>query len=189
MENAKMQVQGKNELQGGARREAKRETRALALSGMLIGIGFVLHTVVPPLFFGIKPDFLLSCMFIAIAVHLDAKNALVTGAVAGIVAALTTGFPGGQIPSLLDKVFSALAVYAFLRLMPKNLSKAKGHGIFALACFAGTVFSGMIFLGAALMIAGLPAPFTGLMTGIVLPTAALNTVFGVVMYKLQERFK
>ena len=166
----------------------KRATKGLVLSGLLIGVGFVLHAVVPPLFFGIKPDFLLACMFIAVVANMDAKNALVTGVVAGIVAALTTGFPGGQIPSVLDKVISAMAVYAIYNMLPKNLSAGKNLMMFGAICFVATVISGLVFLGSALAIVGLPAPFMALVAGIVLPTAAGNTVFGIIMYKVQQRF-
>lgn len=171
--------------------ETKRRairTKSLALSGILIGIGFVLHSIVPPLFFGIKPDFLLACMFIAIFANLDFKNALVTGLVAGIVAALTTGFPGGQLPSVLDKIASALVVYSLLKLLPSGLSAVKKTSAFGLVTFVGTLISGMVFLGSALFIAGLPAPFRALVLGIVLPTAVINTAFGVMMYSLQQRF-
>ena len=166
----------------------KKATKGLVLSSLLIGIGFVLHAIVPPLFFGIKPDFLLACMFIAVVVNMDAKNALVTGIVAGIVAALTTGFPGGQLPSVLDKITSAMVVYAMYKMIPKNLSPAQNLGIFGIVCFLGTVISGLVFLGSALAIAGLPAPFMALVVGIVLPTAVGNTAFGILMYKVQQRF-
>lgn len=175
--NAQVKVQG-----------TKAQTKALVLSGLLIGIGFVLHAVTPPLFFGIKPDFLLACMFIAVIANCDLKNTLVTGIVAGIVAALTTSFPGGQIPSVIDKVASALFVLALYQGLPKMNGMTADTVRFGLISCIGTILSGVVFLGSALAIAGLPAPFMVLVTGIVLPTAAANTVLGVMMYQLYKRF-
>lgn len=164
-------------------------TRTLALSGILIGIGFVLHAIVPPIFFGIKPDFMLACMFVAILINPNIKNAVVVGVVAGIVAAMTTGFPGGQLPSLVDKLLSAVAVYALVSMIPAKASKAAVLVIFTVISFVGTVISGLVFLGSALVIAGLPAPMMSLVLGIVLPTAVANAGVGALMYKVQSSLK
>ncbi len=166
----------------------KLETKTLALSAIMIAIGFVLHSVTPPLFFGIKPDFLLACLFVAVIAGGNYKNALTAGVVAGIVAALTTGFPGGQIPSIFDKIISATAVYFMVRMIPESLGASAKVLVFAIISFVGTVVSGLVFLGTALMLAGLPAPFGALVVGIVLPTAAANMVMGALIYKLQVKF-
>lgn len=163
-------------------------TKSLILSAILIAVGFVLHSVSPPIFFGIKPDFLLACMFLAIAVNPHLKNVFATGIVAGFIAALTTGFPGGQIPSVLDKILSALAVYYLLILMTDRLTLTKQTIFFALITWIGTIISGTIFLGSAFVIAGLPAPFLHLMAGIVLPTAIANSFFGALIYRLKDKF-
>lgn len=164
------------------------ETRDLVFSAILIGIGFVLHAVFPPIFFGIKPDFLLACMFVALLANINLKNALVTGSVAGIVAALTTGFPGGQLPSIFDKLLSALLVFFLLRIFFDRVPALGKKPFFGMICFLGTLFSGIIFLGSALLIAGLPAPFMSLLVGIVLPTALANTIFGLIIYQVYQRF-
>ncbi|MDO5095275.1 MAG: tryptophan transporter [Peptostreptococcaceae bacterium] len=162
-------------------------TKSLALSGVLIAIGFVLHSIVPPLFFGIKPDFLLACLFVAVASSGNFKNVLTAGIVAGIISALTTNFPAGQIPSLFDKTISAVAVYFLLMLMPK-FSSLQQIFVFGAITFVGTIISGMVFLGSAFAIAGLPAPFLSLVVGIVLPTALVNVFFGMLMFKIQRCF-
>ncbi len=173
-----------NQNTNGAGNSKNFKTRALALSGILVAIGFVLHSVTPPIFFGVKPDFLLACMFMAVVTGGNIKNTITTGIVAGIVAALTTGFPGGQIPSVIDKLVSAVFVYYFVRMIPNSFSSAKKVSAFALITFLGTVVSGVVFLGSAMVIAGLPSGFGTLVVGIVLPTAVANTVFGALMYKL-----
>lgn len=90
------------------------KTRELVLAGILLALGLTLHTVTPSLFGSVKPDFLLATLFIAILYQPKLSNVLVIGIVTGIMAALTTGFPGGQIPSILDKVFTALFVLIYI---------------------------------------------------------------------------
>ena len=82
------------------------KTKDLALAAILLAIGLVLHSLVPPIFGGVKPDFLLATMVIAILSQPRLRNTLIIGAAAGLLAALTTGFPGGQIPNIIDKMAS-----------------------------------------------------------------------------------
>lgn len=165
-------------------------TRNLVLSAVLLGIGFVLHAITPPLFFGIKPDFMLACMFIAIIINPDLKNTVVTGFVAGIIAAMTTGFPGGQIPSIIDKVSSAIFIYLMIRIFSSIFVDEKGKHIFtALLSLLGTIVSGVIFLGSALLMFGLPAPFSALFITVVIPTAIANTFVSVIIYKAFSSIK
>lgn len=160
-------------------------TRDLVMSAVLLGIGFVLHAVTPPLFFGIKPDFMLACMFIAIIINPNLKNTVVTGVVAGIIAALTTGFPGGQLPSVIDKVVSALFVYSMLRMFATFISSAsKKNGFVCIASFLGTIVSGVVFLGTALLMFGLPAPFSALFVTVILPTSLANTFVSIIIFKV-----
>ena len=160
-------------------------TRNLVLSAVLLGIGFVLHAVTPPLFFGIKPDFMLACMFIAIIINPDLKNTVVTGFVAGIIAAMTTGFPGGQIPSVIDKVLSAIFIYVMIQLFSSAFASARGRHIFTgILSLAGTIVSGVLFLGSALLMFGLPAPFSALFVTVVLPTAVANTFVSLIIYRV-----
>ena len=185
MDTMQMELMQKEGINGAGK---KLETKTLALSAIMITVGFVLHSVVPPLFFGIKPDFLLACLFVAVMAGNNFKNTLTAGIVAGIVAALTTGFPGGQIPSIADKMISAVFVYMMVRLIPQQMGKSGRLAAAALICAIGTIVSGVVFLGSALIMAGLPAPFGSLVAGIVLPTAAANAVMGALIYKIQTSF-
>ncbi|MCD8574481.1 MAG: hypothetical protein LRY28_03095 [Erysipelotrichaceae bacterium] len=156
------------------------KTKDLALAAILLAIGLVLHSLVPPIFGGVKPDFLLATMVIAILSQPKLRNTLIIGAAAGILAALTTGFPGGQIPNIIDKLASAVLT---LVLIKATLSV---HSMFVLGLISGviTLFSGMVFLTSALLIVGLPAPLSTLFVIVVIPTAIANALSGAILFKL-----
>lgn len=165
------------------------DNKHLALSGILVAVGFILHGIVPPMFFGVKPDFLLACVFVAIVATRNFKNVLATCLVGGIVAALTTGFPGGQIPNLLDKMAAGIFVFFAISLIKEEMAMKTKTILFAGIVFLGTIVSGVVFLGSALAIAGLPAPFTSLFLVVVLPTAVANVFVGLVMYVILQKMQ
>lgn len=158
------------------------KTREIVLAGILLALGLTLHAVTPTLFGSVKPDFLLATMFITILFQPKLNNTIVIGIVAGIMSALTTGFPGGQLPSILDKLVSALFVLLLVKLFNKqmNLIKVSLLGFFA------TLVSGYIFLGSAFILVGLPAPFSALFMIVVLPTAFANSVLTLVLYQTAQ---
>lgn len=158
------------------------KTRELVLAGILLALGLTLHTVTPSLFGSVKPDFLLATLFIAILYQPKLSNTLVIGIVAGIMAALTTGFPGGQIPSILDKIVTALFVLIYIKGMKFSLNVIK----IALLGFLGTLLSGFVFLGSASILVGLPVSFSSLFILIVLPTALVNTGLTVILYQTAQ---
>ena len=86
------------------------QTRNLTISAIFMALGLVLHLMVPGIFFGVKPDFLLSMMFISLMIVGDVKEALLIGVAGGIMSALTTGFPGGQIPNFIEKIITSLSL-------------------------------------------------------------------------------
>lgn len=156
------------------------QTKNLAKSSLLIALGFILHSITPPMVFGIKPDFLLACMFIAIIATPKLNNVISVGICSGIISALTTGFPGGQIPSVIEKFITAILFYIIISAITKNTYNSLK--ISALG-FLGTVISGVLFLGSCFFIVGLPAGFTTLLISIVLPTAIANTFVTLLLYK------
>src|SRR5690625_7371813 len=83
-------------------------TRNLVLLSLLVGIGTVLHAMVPPILFGMKPDMLLSMMFLGILLIPKVKYVVLLSILTGIVSALTTGVPGGQISNVIDKPITEL---------------------------------------------------------------------------------
>ncbi|SKA79308.1 Tryptophan transporter TrpP [Clostridium sp. USBA 49] len=153
--------------------------RKLTISSLLLAIGLILHQIVPPILFGMKPDFLLSMMFIAIALCDDYKTTLVIGLAAGILTALTTGFPMGQIPNIIDKIVTSNLIYFLFKFLDKKVN----HQVeMAIISIVGTLISGTVFLGSALILFGLPGPFFSLMLGVVLPATIFNLVAVSILY-------
>jgi len=155
------------------------KTNKIIITSLLLAIGLILHQITPGIFLGMKPDFLLIFMILSIILTKDFKMAIVTGIVAGLLAALSTTFPGGQLPSIIDKTLTSLIVYCIYKNL-KSDSPLKLAGIY----FLGTIISGGIFLGSALTLFGLPAPFLVLFVSIVLPTSVFNSFMGYSLQKL-----
>lgn len=154
--------------------------KKLIISSLLLAIGFVLHQVTPPILFGMKPDFLLTMMFIAILVTDDYKSTIAISIAAGLITAAVTAFPGGQIPNIIDKLITGQVVY--------GLNKIFGHRIntqikAAIVSATGTLVSGCTFLSSALLLFGLPGPFAALILAVVLPAAIINCFSMVILYK------
>lgn len=153
-------------------------TRKLTMSSLLLAVGLALHYMIPGILGSMKPDTLLSMMFIAILICDDYKSTLAIGIVAGILTAITTTFPGGQIPNIIDKFITAHVVFLLIRLLKKVQPTVK---MFIIAIL-GTLTSGTIFLSSALLIVGLPAPFMALFIAVVLPAIVANTVLSFIVY-------
>ena len=155
------------------------KTKNMILTALFLAIGFILHSSVPGIF-GMKFDLFLAFMFLSIVIYPTLQNALLAGAVGGMITALTTTFPGGQLPNFIDKMVTALIVY----LMIKAMASLKNDKLkMAIIGLIGTAISGTVFLGSALFIVGLPAPFMVLFTSIVLPTSLTNMAMTLVLYK------
>ncbi|MDO5755021.1 MAG: tryptophan transporter [Tissierellia bacterium] len=146
------------------------------ISALLLAIGFILHSIVPG-FFGMKFDLLITFLVIGILLEPEVKNALLVGLLGGILTALTTTFPGGQIPNILDKILTALVVV----FLAKNLSESRIKVY--LISLIGTFISGASFLFFALMMTGLPVPYSTLLLSVVIPTALVNMVVTGIVYK------
>lgn len=141
------------------------------ITALLIAIGYIMHQVMPGTIGGMKFDFMLPFIFVALMLDNSFRGTLLTAMLGGAITALTTSFPGGQIPNIIDKLITCIAVYLLL----KAAGKFKNNNIIIGAvAFMGTVISGSVFLYTALMLAGLPAPFMVLFIGIVVPTAVTS---------------
>lgn len=159
-------------------------TRVLVILSLLVGIGTVLHVVVPPILFGVKPDMLLSMMFLGILLFPKAKYVALLAVITGIISALTTAAPGGQIANLIDKPITAACFFA-LFLVVRNIIPATVTAP-VLTAF-GTMISGAVFLSAGLFILGLlEGGFIPLFLTIVLPAAVVNTIIMVVVYPIVQ---
>lgn len=156
-------------------------TKSLVHGAIFIALGFIFHYVIPGFFFGMKPDFLLFFMVTYILIYPNIKNALAIGVAMGIMSAISTSFPGGQVANMIDKPITALlTLYAYRYLLNGGAVKK------AVLYFLATVVSGSLFLGVAMLLVGLPggAPFSAMFLTIVLPTAALSGVLGLAFDKL-----
>lgn len=154
-------------------------TKNLVALSLLVGIGAVLHAVIPPVFLGMKPDMMLAMMFLGIILFPEIKNVLLVAIVTGVISALTTGFPGGQIPNIIEKPITALLFFAIFLVLGKLRNSIISVAILTAV---GTIISGTAFLTSALILVGLPGPFVGLFAAVVLPAAAVNTVAMIVLY-------
>jgi len=153
----------------------------MILTSLLIAIGLVLHYVVPPIVGGMKADFLLAMLFVALYIDHSPKNALLAGLLAGTFSALTTGFPGGQVANMVDKFVTAFAVMAMI----KAFQSFNSNLTVLFTAFVGTVISGVVFLQTALFVVGsLPMAFSVLFTSIVIPAALINTAVTFICYKV-----
>ncbi|GAA0314069.1 tryptophan transporter TrpP [Bacillus carboniphilus] len=166
------------------------KTKELVLLALLIAMGTVLHLVIPGIGGGMKPDMLLVMMFLGIILFPKAKYVLLVGIASGIMSALTTNMPGGQLPNIIDKFLTAFIFFGLFMAIKKLSTSIVPVAVLTAV---GTFVSGMIFLGTALFIVELPNTFLALTVGIVLPTVALNTIVMVIIYpiamKLTQRLQ
>jgi hypothetical protein len=159
-------------------------TKNIVILALLAGIGVVLHTVMPS-FLGIKPDMMLAMMFLGIILIPEIKSVMLLAIVTGVLSALTTSFPMGQIPNIIDKPITALVFFGLFLALKKYRNSIVSIGVLTAV---GTLISGTVFLGAASFLVGLPggAPFTALFVAGVLPAVALNTVIMVILYPVAQ---
>ncbi|WP_042356543.1 tryptophan transporter [Bacillus rubiinfantis] len=157
-------------------------TKNLVILALLAGIGVVLHTVMPS-FLGIKPDMMLAMMFLGIVLIPEIKSVLMLAIVTGILSGITTNFPGGTIPNMIDKPITALVFFGLFLALKKYRNSLINVGILAAV---GTLVSGTVFLTAAYFLVGLPGPFAALFAGGVLPAMALNAIVMVIVYPIAQ---
>ncbi len=161
--------------------------RRVIEAGLLLAGGFVLHQIMPPLVVGMRPDTSLLMLFIIIMLYRDKKIVLISGLGAGMLTALTTTFPGGQVANMIDKPISAFSVLGLVLLTDYfNLSLKLQIGFIGIV---GTIISGSVFLGTASLMVALPQSFSILFVSVVLPAALLNTGFLYVLYPLVSKIK
>lgn len=158
----------------------KIDLKKNVLVAILIAIGILLHTITPALGLPMQPDFAIAMLFIIVLTFGDYKTSLISAIILGIFTALTTKFPSGQIPNIVDKLVTVNFVYILKLLIEKIQSN--NIKMIILQTF-GTLVSGTVFLGTALVMGILPGEFSLFFLTIVLPTTALNIVAGFMLYK------
>ena len=169
-----------------------QNTKKLVMNALLLGVGAMLHQVTPVLGFPMQPDFALAMLFIIIIINDgDYKTSLVSGMVTGIFTAMTTKFPGGQLPNLIDKIVTVHIVFLLVLVIGiflKDMDPTYRRFVqMAIVLPIGTLISGSLFLGSAFIIAGLPTSFVALFTTVVLPAVGINLVVGLILFKVIEK--
>ena len=166
----------------------KTTTKQLTINALLLAVGFILHYVTPTLGIPMQIDFSLITMILVINLNRNSFNTCVASGVAtGIFSGITTKFPLGFIPNIIDKITTAIAVYLLIKLLDKTALHSKIKTIVVNA--VGTLVSGIVFLSSALLLVGLPAPFFVLFVTVVLPAIAVNTVIGSIVNSICEKYR
>lgn len=169
----------------------KTNTKKLVLNSLLLAIGLILHQLTPALGLPIQPDIALAMLFTIMIINKgEYKISLLAGIVTGIFTAMTTKFPGGQVPNIIDKVITTniiyLVIYVIYRLpIISRLEDKKQNLVTSILVFPiGTFISGVVFLLSAKAIVGLPGSFISLFLVAVLPAIFINLVAGLFLYKV-----
>lgn len=158
------------------------KTKDLVLLSLFMGIGAVLHIVAPPILLGMKPDIMLPMMFLGILLFPKANYVLVLSLATGVISALTTAVPGGQISNIVEKPFTAFAFFALFILIPKNIDKKITVPVLTAI---GTLVSGSAFITMALYVVGqMSGTFTALFLAVVLPATVFNVIFIIILYPI-----
>lgn len=166
-------------------------TKNMITNALLLGIGALLHQITPALGLPMQPDFALAMLFIIMILNRGRyKTCLVAAIITGIFTAMTTKFPGGQIPNVIDKLVTVNVVFVIMMIMDKinvikNMTEEKRRRIESFVIFPiGTLVSGVAFLGSASVIVGLPVSFISLFITVVVPAVIVNLAGGMVLFKV-----
>lgn len=155
----------------------KTNTKQLVTNSLLLAVGFLLHYVTPAIGLPMQIDFSLITLILIINLNKNSFNTCIaSGLVTGIFSGITTKFPLGFIPNIIDKLVTTIAVYLLIKLLDKTTLHNKIKAVITNA--VGTVISGTVFLVSALLLTGLPAPFSVLFVTVVIPATIVNTIAG-----------
>lgn len=162
------------------------KTKKLVINSLLLSIGFLLHYFMPALGLPMQIDLSLVTLILIINLNKDCfGTCLASGIAVGLLCGITSKFPMGLVPNIIDKIVTTIVVFALVKLLDKT---ALHHKVKAIVINAvGTMVSGTIFLVSALLLVGLPAPFGILFVTIVLPTVVANTVIGFIVSGIFEK--
>lgn len=156
-------------------------TKNLVLMSLLVGVGAVLYIIIPGFNGGMKPDFMLTMMFIGILLFPEIKNVFLLGLSTGIISGLFSTFPGGFVPNIIDKLITALVFFGLVILLKRIANKLATAIV--LTCI-GTLVSGTVFLSTAIFIFNAGAVFTELFVIVVLPAVLINGIAFFIIYPI-----
>ena len=165
----------------------KTNTKQLVTNALLLAVGFLLHYITPAIGF-MQIDFSLITLVLVITLNRNSLSTCIASGVAtGIFAGLTTKFPMGLVPNIIDKIATAIAVYLLVKLLDKTALHNKIKAVITNA--VGTLVSGIVFLVSALLLVGLPAPFSLLFVTVVIPAVAVNTIVGSILNSICIKYR
>ena len=160
-------------------------TKRMITNAILIAVGTILHQITPLLGVPMQPDLSLAILFIIIVYNKDYKTTLICGIIVGVFAAITTKTPGGQLPNIIDKFLTSNIMYLILIPLREKISKLKQ---ISLLLPFGTLLSGTLFITILMMLGGIPFEKLGLLfTTVVVPTAILNVIIGLILFKVVDK--
>ena len=166
----------------------KTNTKQLVTNSLLLAVGFLLHYVTPTLGLPMQIDFSLITMILVINLNKNNFSTCIAGGIAtGIFSGITTKFPLGFIPNIVDKIMTTIFVYLLLKLLDKTTLHSKVKAIVVNA--VGTLVSGTVFLVSALLLTGLPAPFSVLFITVVIPAVVVNTIAGFIVNTICIKYR
>ena len=107
---------------GGIKMKTNMNTKKMVINALLLAIGAILHQITPALGLPMQPDFALAMLFIIMLINNnDYKTSLISAIITGVFTALTTKFPGGQLPNIIDKLITVNLMYIILLTVNKIL--------------------------------------------------------------------
>ena len=166
----------------------KTNTKQLVSNSLLLALGFLLHYVTPAIGLPMQIDFSLITLVLVINLNKNSFSTCIAGGIAtGIFSGLTTKFPMGLIPNIIDKLVTTIAVYLLIRLLDKTALHNKIKSIVVNA--VGTLVSGTVFLCSALLLVGLPTQFSLLFVTVVIPATIVNTIAGFIINTICIKYR
>ena len=161
-------------------------TKQLVTNALLLAVGFLLHYVTPAIG-SMQIDF--SLITLILVINLSKNHfgtCMAAGIATGIFSGMTTKFPLGFVPNLIDKIVTTVVAYLLIKLLDKTALSSKIKSITVNA--VSTLVSGVVFLGSALILVGLPASFGLLFVTVVIPAIVVNTVVGFLVSNICEKY-
>ena len=164
------------------------KTKQLTINALLLAVGFILHYVTPTLGLPMQIDISLITLILIINLNRNSfSTCLASGVATGIFAGITSKFPFGLVPNIVDKIMTTIFVYLLIRLLDKTTLHSKVKAVIINA--VGTLVSGTVFLVSALILVGLPAPFFVLFITVVIPAIIINTVIGFLINTICIKYR
>ena len=140
-------------------------TKKMVINALLLAIGAILHQITPALGLPMQPDFALAMLFIIMIINNnDYKTSIIAAIITGVFTALTTKFPGGQLPNIIDKMVTVNLMYVILLSINKITDSIKINE---------SIKKNLLVL----------ISFPILFVTIVIPALIINTIGGFILYQ------